>query len=190
MSWRRVSRCAVSSFGCGWPLSLALRRLKPGCVSPWNFGSRPRTSRATPQLFSQKTTRARQQERLDRELRHLGVDPSVLSDDHSLHKCVSSEMSSVVAFLEPHASEAAVAMLPGRASLVAAGVADAIREHHGFPGLRNDDQHQVVRRDRHPLVLVLHDVGAHEVGCLLRTCDAAGIQEVFLCGNTPGTSAT
>ncbi|CAE7651510.1 unnamed protein product, partial [Symbiodinium pilosum] len=37
-----------------------------------------------------------------------------------------------------------------------------------------------------PLTVLLSDLLPQEVGCLLRTCEAAGVSEVVLCGNTPG----
>ena len=38
-------------------------------------------------------------------------------------------------------------------------------------------------------VVILHNIrSVHNVGSIFRTCDAAGIDKIYLCGYTPGPS--
>ncbi|CAE7778144.1 unnamed protein product [Symbiodinium sp. KB8] len=159
----------------------------PGFYRSGSSSSRIGTSAHTTRT-AWSFTREERLGRLCRELRNLGLD---LTED--LPSQVPGSWDLAQAFLEPEDDEElGRAMVPGAARSVAGklaeewqrGRADAAAE------LRNWDrtEQEIARKegDRRPLTVLLSDLSPQEVGCLLRTCEAAGVQEVVLCDDTPG----
>ena len=76
-------------------------------------------------------------------------------------------------------------MTPSRAATVAAQIAFQIREHEAYEAewVKKRDDVERARADKpatHPLVLVLDNLRSGEnVGSLIRTAEAAGIEEVI-----------
>eukprot|EP00439_Symbiodinium_sp_Y106_P023841 s5298_g2.t3 len=84
------------------------------------------------------------------------------------------------------------AMVPGAARSVAGKLAEEWQRGRADAAveLRNWDrtEQEIAGKegDRQPLTVLLSDLSPQEVGCLLRTCEAAGVPEVVLCDDTPG----
>jgi len=101
---------------------------------------------------------------------------------------------SLETFLDPRdAEERGVAMLPGRARSVAGSIVEELQRgrQKSAEGLRNwdrteDELREMQSAQRLPLTILLDGLGPQEVGCLMRTCEAAGVQELLLCDDTPG----
>ncbi|CAK9117182.1 unnamed protein product [Durusdinium trenchii] len=103
-------------------------------------------------------------------------------------------------FLKPNAEELGPAMLPGRARSVAGKVVEELQRGRqaaaSSEGLRNWDRSQEELKLKRPkeelkpdlpsMTVLLDGLNPEEVGCLMRTCEAAGVQELLLCGQTPG----
>lgn len=135
--------------------------------------------------------------RLERELLHIGVDLGVLPLGQPLQG-LSGQLAlarpAVDAFLWPGGpEELAVTRVPGRARTIAASLAFATQraQARAAAELRNSDRTLDEVREaplgpRAPLIVLLDGLSAIEVGCLLRTCEAAHVQAVLLCGKTPG----
>ncbi|CAE8634567.1 unnamed protein product [Polarella glacialis] len=141
-------------------------------------------------------TSSSRRQRLQRELRELGLDPQVLLDPGDpLAELVRPAWPVAEAFLDPRSDEElAVASIPGRARTVACRLAEALAKARAEAAaeLCNSDRTEQElqakpRIQRAPLTVVLsHGLTPEEVGCLLRTCESAGVQEVQICGDTPG----
>eukprot|EP00435_Cladocopium_sp_Y103_P057981 s2248_g20.t1 len=146
-------------------------------------------------------TREERYHRLQRELRHLGE----VAELEDLKTQVPKARHVVESFLDPSdAEERGVAMLPGRARSVAGSVVEELQRGRqaSQEGLRNFDRTEEELQElqalhegngpsgelvqRVPLTVLLDGLCPHEVGCLMRTCEAAGVQELLLCGETPG----
>lgn len=148
-------------------------------------------------------TREERYHRLQREIRHLGE----VADLEDLKTQVPKAWHAVEKFLDPcDAEERGVAMLPGRARSVAGSVVEELQRGRqaSQEGLRNFDRTAEELQELQslhgspsdplvqrvplsvPLTVLLDGLCPHEVGCLMRTCEAAGVQELLLCGETPG----
>ncbi|CAE7194049.1 unnamed protein product, partial [Symbiodinium sp. CCMP2456] len=126
--------------------------------------------------------------RLCRELHNLGLE---LNQD--LPSQVPGSWDLAQAFLEPEDDEElGRAMVPGAARSVAGKLAEEWQRGRADAAveLRNWDrtEQEIAGKegDRRPLTVLLSDLSPQEVGCLLRTCEAAGVPEVVLCDDTPG----
>ncbi|CAL1128645.1 unnamed protein product [Cladocopium goreaui] len=110
-------------------------------------------------------TREERYHRLQRELRHLGE----VAELEDLKTQVPKAWHVVENFLDPcDAEERGSAMLPGRARSVAGSVVEELQRG------RQASQDPV---QRVPLTVLLDGLCPHEVGCLMRTCEAAGGQK-------------
>lgn len=163
--------------------------LQQACAQ--DFKQTPRTrlaSTVSSEERSSEQAAAWRRHRLERELRHVGVDPAILGLGHPLHASMSSVRPMVEVFLMPAGPwELAAAGLPGQARSVAAAVYDAVQAGAAPIASR---EHWPPLGKRAPLTVVLEEgLGALEVGLLLRTCDAARVAKVVLCGQTPGPSS-
>ncbi|CAE7602754.1 unnamed protein product [Symbiodinium sp. CCMP2592] len=126
--------------------------------------------------------------RLCRELHNLGLE---LTQD--LPNQVPGSWGLAQAFLEPEDDEElGRAMVPGAARTVAGKLAEEWQRGRADAAveLRNWDrtEQEIADKegDRQPVTVLLSDLSPQEVGCLLRTCEAAGVPEVVLCDDTPG----
>lgn len=158
-------------------------------VSVSSVLSRPASATSQPD----ESEKAWLRHRLERELVHMSVDPSVLTPGHHLYDLVEAARPAIDTFLNPASIDAlAVARVPGRARSVAASLAAVLQQ------ARAQACDQLCNVDRTSTELLEHPLGPHvplvvaldireppEVGCLLRTCEAMRVRSVFLCGETP-----
>lgn len=130
--------------------------------------------------------------KLLRELERAGLD----QHDHPWRD-LNALPPIVSAFLHPISDEElAAARIPGRARAVAGAVMGAVQTAKALAAEASDDQCNVDRTPEElalrppcakaPFKLVIDGLAAEEVGVLLRTCEAANVEEVLLLGDTPG----
>ncbi|CAJ1376322.1 unnamed protein product, partial [Effrenium voratum] len=135
------------------------------------------------------STRQERVARLQRELLFLGEETPL----ERIQLKAPRSWRQVEPFLEPQSPEdRGLAMLPGRARSLAGRLVEELQRGRQAAAseLRNWDrsaeERQQLATGAVPLSVLVDGLEPQEVGCLLRTCEAAGVQELVLCGETAG----